>query len=165
MNKFRWGNIQDPDVYLDENNQRMMSNFRYGFAALANALLEEGKKDSAVQVLDRCMELMPNDRIPLNAAIIPLIQIYYNLDEFEKANEISREFAVISDQMLTYFESMRLEKPGKFGLSAGEYQMASRNLMSLAQLANSFNQTEYSDELIEMISNHEGSLRNAFPMQ
>ena len=165
MNKFRWGNIEDPDVYLDENNLRMMSNFRYAFAALSNALLEEAKKDSALMVLDRCMELMPNDRIPFNSAIIPVIQIYYNLGEFEKANDISRVFANTSDQSLTYYDALRLEKPGKFGLSSNEYQLASRNLMSLIQLANSYEQNDYANELIEMISNHENSLRNAFPMQ
>ena len=40
MNVFRWGNIDDPEVYLDENNLRMLTNFRYTFATLANALLE-----------------------------------------------------------------------------------------------------------------------------
>lgn len=165
MNKFRWGSIDDPDVYLDENNQRMISNFRYAFAALSNALLEEGKKDSAIQVLDRCMEIMPNERVPFNAAIIPVIQIYYNLDAMEKANAISRTFAGMMDQSLSYYEELQRSKPGKFGLSMNDYQMASRNLMSLYSLANSFEQADLGQELLEKISIHDATIRNAFPMQ
>jgi hypothetical protein len=48
MHNFRWGGINNPKVYLDENNMRMLSNIRQGFAKLAEALINEGKRDSAI---------------------------------------------------------------------------------------------------------------------
>ncbi|MDQ1332349.1 MAG: hypothetical protein QG576_383, partial [Bacteroidota bacterium] len=39
MNKFKWGNADDPSVYLDENNRRMFSNFRRLFGNLGTTLL------------------------------------------------------------------------------------------------------------------------------
>ena len=147
MNKFRWGNIEDPDVYLDENNLRMITNFRYTFSTLANALLEENQKDSAVKVLDRCMQLFPNSRVPFNAAIMPIIQLYYNMGELETANSIVREFGVLLDQEMYWYEELRKAKPNKFILSNQDYQFAFRNLYSLYSLAESYGQKELVDFL------------------
>lgn len=162
MNKFRWGNIEDPDVYLDENNLRMLTNFRYTFSTLANALLEEGRKDSALAVADRCMELMPMERVGYNAAIMPLIQIYYSLGEFEKANSISLEFGKMMEAELYYYEDLMNDKPTEFSLSANDYRFASRNLMSLFSISNSFNQVELSQQLMEMMSNHDRNTNSSF---
>ena len=43
MNKFTWGNAEDPSVYLDENNRRMFSNFRRIFGTLGKELLVKGR--------------------------------------------------------------------------------------------------------------------------
>jgi hypothetical protein len=59
MNNFEYGNMNDPDVYIDENNMRMMTNIRTSFNRLANGLVNEGKMDSAVAVIDRAFELIP----------------------------------------------------------------------------------------------------------
>src|SRR5450759_5404371 len=42
MNKFKWGNADNPSVYLDENNRRMFSNFRNIFGKLGKELLLKG---------------------------------------------------------------------------------------------------------------------------
>ncbi|MCJ7819725.1 MAG: DUF2723 domain-containing protein, partial [Bacteroidales bacterium] len=42
MNKFRWGNADDPDVYLDESNRRLFDVFRRQFGRLSKALAAEG---------------------------------------------------------------------------------------------------------------------------
>lgn len=165
INKFRWGNIQDPHVYLDENNLRMLSNFTYTFASLANALLEEGKKDSAALVLDQWYELMPNDRVPYNSAVLAIIQVYYNLGNIERANEIIDKFSGMMDQAMAFYNDMRVEKPAKFNLSMSEYQMASRNLISMFSLASNFEQEELAQRLMDIISLHEPSLRGPLQMQ
>ena len=69
MNKFVWGNINLKEVYLNENNLRMTMNFRNNFARLAMALIDEGKRDSAVKVLDRCLEIMPDETVPYNVFV------------------------------------------------------------------------------------------------
>jgi hypothetical protein len=86
MNKFRWGGIEDNDIYFDENNIRMFSNLRSSFGRLAEKLIEENKKDSALLVLDRCMELFPDHKIPYNNTLISVISAYYHAGATEKAN-------------------------------------------------------------------------------
>lgn len=44
MNKFKYGNMNDPKVYIDENNSRMMTNIRNSFNRLATGLIEEEKR-------------------------------------------------------------------------------------------------------------------------
>jgi hypothetical protein len=51
MNKFKWGNMDQPGVYLDETILRQTSNFRNIFYRLAAQLVVEGKKDSAIKAL------------------------------------------------------------------------------------------------------------------
>jgi hypothetical protein len=157
MNKFKWGNIEDPDVYLDENNLRMLTNMRYTFATLSNALIEKGKKDSALEVLDKCMELIPNDIAAFNGAIVPLIQLYYRMDQPEKANQIVRTFVNSLDRELAYYDKLRSAKPAKFSLSVNDYNMASRNLFSMFQIANSFDQDDIVMDITEIIRKYDSS--------
>ena len=45
VNKFAWGNMEKPGVWLDDNNTRMIMNFRNLLSRLAMALIQEGKRD------------------------------------------------------------------------------------------------------------------------
>ena len=48
MNKFKFGGIDNPDVYLDETVHRMCDTHRRLFVQLASQLIKEGKKDKAL---------------------------------------------------------------------------------------------------------------------
>jgi hypothetical protein len=102
MNKFKWGGINDTKVYLDENNLRMLSNMRNSFSKLADALLAVNKRDSALKVLDRGMELMPDNCVPYNYFVMPFIDVYYRLNQNDKAKAISDRLAKIAEQELSY---------------------------------------------------------------
>ncbi len=77
INKFKWGNMNDPKVYLDENNVRMSMNVRNSFVRLADGLLEQGRRDSAIAVLDRCNELVPNEKVTYNYFNLLMVESYY----------------------------------------------------------------------------------------
>jgi hypothetical protein len=103
MNKFKWGNMSDPHVYIDETNARMILNLRNTFSRLAFALVYENKLDSAVKVCDRCVEVMPNESIPFDKMLIPLIDVYFRAGKIEKANQISNILLDRYEQELIYF--------------------------------------------------------------
>lgn len=105
-NTFKWGGIDNANVYLDENNRRMLMNIKSNFARLANALIEEGKIDSAVTALDYAAELMPNKRIPFNYYDLLMAEAYYRADVPEKANEIIRIIANKTGEELNYYLSL-----------------------------------------------------------
>lgn len=112
MNKFEWGGINDTTVYLDENNLRMASNFRSNFARLAEALIKENKEDSALAVMEKCLEITPHNTIPYDFYMIPIVELYFELGKEQKAMEI---VSILSDIYLresTYYASV-IEKHKK----------------------------------------------------
>ncbi|MCB8999829.1 MAG: DUF2723 domain-containing protein [Bacteroidales bacterium] len=158
MEKFRWGGMDNPHVYLDENNMRMVSNFRYTFASLANALFEEGRLDSARRVLDRCMELTPNERVPFNTSVIPLIQNYYSLKDTVKANEMIETYLTTLEQELAYYKDQQLFSPEKFQLTSGDYQMDLSAMYNLFSLANANDQKDLSKKILDTMGRYDGGM-------
>jgi hypothetical protein len=79
VNKFQWGNMKDKRVYLDENNLRMTTNMRINIIRLADALLDSGKNDSALTVLDKCMEEMPDYNVPYNIFMTRVAEEYFRI--------------------------------------------------------------------------------------
>lgn len=109
MNNFKWGRMNEPDVYLDFYNKRTFSviKIRNNFTRLAEALVNQGKRDSAVAVLDRCMELMPQERIPYDIFTVGIAETYYQCAETEKANTIMDQYAAVCEEELNYYFSLR----------------------------------------------------------
>jgi hypothetical protein len=88
VNKYKWGNIQDPKVYLDENSIRMASHFRMLFSSLARNLAGEGKADKAERALDYCQEVIPHVSVPYNSSALGIAKGYYLIGKNEKAIEV-----------------------------------------------------------------------------
>ncbi len=88
MNKFEWGNIADPDIYLDEQHLRMCNTVRLLFSQLAETLLYEGDSTRALEVIDRCFEVIPGTAVPHGYSSTVMAALYYRLGENEKADEI-----------------------------------------------------------------------------
>jgi tetratricopeptide (TPR) repeat protein len=109
MNKFKWGGIENDEVYLDENCRRMMSNMRHNFSNLADALLLRGKRDSAAMVLDKSLELLSNDRIPFDVYMLSMVNTLYQLEDTDKARDVATKILENAYQDLDYFIS--LDKP------------------------------------------------------
>jgi hypothetical protein len=105
MNKFKWGNMNHPDVYIDETNSRMVMNIRGLFARLSSALIREGKTDSAKRVLDRCFEMMPETVATYDFFTVPLIQGYFQIGETAKASALAQKVSKNSSEELAYFFS------------------------------------------------------------
>ncbi|MCH7534896.1 MAG: DUF2723 domain-containing protein, partial [Bacteroidetes bacterium] len=146
MNKFKWGNITDPNIYLNENNMRMTMNFRNNFTRLAEAFIVEGKINKAVEVADRCFEIMPHESIPYNLFVMPLAEIYYNVGETEKANEIVKILADKYEEELQYYFTFKI---ADLKSVKRQMQQAISIMQRLSMMSGEFKQEELSKELIE----------------
>lgn len=107
MNKFEWGNMDDPSVYLNEDHRRLTVSFRNIMQRLAGALIAENKVDSAIAVLDKAMEVMPEYNVPYNYFTLLIAENYYEAGAFEKANEITRRMIEIHEDNLRYYFRFR----------------------------------------------------------
>ena len=90
MHKFKWGGLEKPGLYLDETVMRMCKSQRlFIFADLASALIYENKRDSALQVLDRCVEVFPEENVPFDFSMHHIAILYFELGQKEKAKKIA----------------------------------------------------------------------------
>ena len=109
MNKFRFGGIDRPGIYLDETVLRMCQTHRRTFIQLASQLIKEGKKDKALKALDYCQEVIPNYNVPhdyVMSSSKEMADDYLALGEVEKAEAILDEMANKSVEYLTWYLSL-----------------------------------------------------------
>ncbi len=89
MNKFKWGGVDKPGIYLDENVMRMCKSIRMVvMGKLAEDLIREGKRDKALNVLNRCMEVLPPENVPLDYSALVIGELYYAIGEKEKGSGV-----------------------------------------------------------------------------
>ncbi len=75
--------------YFNENERSLLSRKRYLFARLAEALYFDGEAEKSREILDLCIELIPNETLPYDFFILETIRGYYNLGRKSIAEEIS----------------------------------------------------------------------------
>jgi tetratricopeptide (TPR) repeat protein len=103
MNKFKWGNVNLPGVYLDETIMRMCRSYRMSvFAPLARTLIGEGENERALKVLDKAMEVLPPENVPMDYSVIYIGECYFLLGAKEKAEAIYDEVARIAVNNLNW---------------------------------------------------------------
>lgn len=105
MHKYQWGNMEKTGIYLDETNRRMCLNFRNNFARLAEVLIEQGDTIKAVEVLDRAMYLMPEEKVPYNYFILPIVESYYRAKLYQKGDSITQRLLEQQHEVLEYYNS------------------------------------------------------------
>jgi len=109
METFKWGNMNNPKVYIDENNARMMMNIRSTFNRLAEALVAEGQNEKAIKVLDRCVELIPHKIVPYNYFSMLMAETYFKAGQAEKGKDIINTIMTDYKEQLDYF--FKLDRP------------------------------------------------------
>jgi hypothetical protein len=146
MNVFKWGGIDKPDVLVDHNVQRttLVLRLRNNFNRLAEELLAQNKIDSAVNVLDRIVELLPQEKFPYDFFAIGLIESYYKANETEKANELLNNYANASLDNLRYYSSL---KPQLFKLVGYDTELNLQIMQELVAVAERFGQQDIKEDL------------------
>lgn len=103
MEKFAFGNMELPDVYLDETNRRVSYNLRNCFGRLAEQLIKEGKNEQAIKALDLCQEKMPETKFEYNYFAFGVMEGYYKAGAIEKGKAMVDKFAERLDEELAYY--------------------------------------------------------------
>jgi hypothetical protein len=147
VNKFRWGGVQDSNVYLDENNMRMLGNFRNNFGRLAETLINEGKSDSAKVVLDHCMEIMPHERVPFDYFMLQIIENYYRLGYNETATQFVNQLSDVTAGELRYFLGSDKKFRSKLDY---ELQIRMHIMQQLVSITEKYRQKEINEKQLQI---------------
>ena len=110
MNKFEWGGVDNPNVYLDETVRKMTYTMRMLFIDLAEALIMEEKYDMALNVLDKMMEKIPASATKHDYLSIQPAMAYYSLGETEKGKTLLTEIADNSMEYMSWFRTLEYNK-------------------------------------------------------
>ncbi|MDE6514932.1 MAG: hypothetical protein K2L03_02735, partial [Bacteroidales bacterium] len=105
VNTFRWGNLNDPKTAIDPESAAYTRAIRYQYILLAKALLFEGKRDSAVTVLDKSLYFFPNAQIPYDGLMLYQVETYLQAEAFEQAAALAQQLCDIYTRRLQYAES------------------------------------------------------------
>ena len=136
MGQERWGNLNDPDVTVDRESYRNAAIPRNNFMRLAQSLLREDKKEEAIAVIDRVMELFPNDKILLDIYSYAFAELYIQAGAKDKAEQVALTLAENLRQELAYFDSLRPDQASVFETERRQYVGILSNMRSTAQQQN-----------------------------
>ena len=109
MNKCKWGNLADPDVYVDPESYRSTFAPKQNFMRLAKSLLAEGKNDQAVKVCDYVQQIFPDNKIHYDYYMVEFVNTYYAAGAFDKGNKLANRLLQIYEQNLDYISSLSPE--------------------------------------------------------
>ena len=141
MNKFKFGRMNEDDIFLDNFHQRTLSivRLRYRFNRLARKLMDEGRNEEAIKVLDRIMDEMPRKNVPYGMFMPAIADTYYALGEKEKAHDILQVLYKESNDRIVYYKSLR---PAVQEAINSEIVYQLRIIANVAQLANQYDDAE-----------------------
>ena len=74
MDKWSWGgmdNVED-GIYMDENNRRMVTNFRLQLSVLAEELMKENDPNRALDILEQVLIKMPEENVPMSRVLMSI---------------------------------------------------------------------------------------------
>jgi hypothetical protein len=105
MNKYKYGNVRQEGIYLDETVTRMCYTHRRLLATLAVNLLDEGKTEQAKKVLDKCEQELPAYNVPHDYACgsIDLARAYNRTGQKQKAQQLVDLLWKKSQQYLQWY--------------------------------------------------------------
>ena len=121
MNKFKFGGIDKPGIYIDENAMRMCYSHRRIFSQLIGQLLTEGKNDKARAVLEYAEKMIPAVNVPYDwqNGALQMAEAWYKLNEMEKGDHIIKTLADKAVEYMTWYMSL---DNSRFLISSREFE-------------------------------------------
>ncbi len=152
QNKFRYGGLNEREMFVDENSARMMNVLKMTHLKLAEALTEEGKTEEAVGVLNQVYDKFKYENAPyyspynnfFNYYNLRWIDLYYRNEAKKEAEKVYALFVEDLADCIRFYE-----KPNTFASRfRGDYETAREFVKTLEQIAN-----QYQDDNLKEILN------------
>ena len=107
---FKWGGLNNPDIYFDETNTRMVMNFRNNYARLAESLYQKGAKN----IITQLEKSIPKEKKKTLAAKGLIDTENYKINQnvfFSQTKKFIKELELPKSLLIdsTYTESMNLK--------------------------------------------------------
>ena len=109
MERFRYGGLSQPGLYIDETVMRMCYTHRRLFATLALHLIADGRKDLAKKALTKAMKEIPEYNVPINymSGGSDLAKAYALIGDKANATKLDKKVFGVAEQYVNYYLSLR----------------------------------------------------------
>ncbi|MVT10368.1 DUF2723 domain-containing protein [Chitinophaga tropicalis] len=154
--KFAFGGADVKGTYFDEPNRKLLQYVRNSYTRLGTALALDGKKDSALAVLNTSDKHLLEGNFPYamttpgqmhNYSSMQTVYAYYLAGDNKKAEEISQKIIKDCTQQLNYYRGLPLSKMGN-GLQR-DAQMAEQFISLLQRMKDDFTKPGGRQQLLE----------------
>lgn len=148
LNTFKWGNIGKDGVYIDRESTRNSIIPKNNFIRVAEGLINIGKVDSAVILADRCLEVFPNEKLPYDVYMLPLINVYYSAKNFEKGNDLMKDMFDRYNEDVDYYISLDSEYLNYYNKDLSQ---AFGIMQRLVMIAKQYNQNDIAKTMSDVM--------------
>ncbi|MEM8485406.1 MAG: DUF2723 domain-containing protein [Bacteroidota bacterium] len=142
LKKFKLTNLNNPDVYYDENIRRMVDNYRNVFVQTAQTMFMQGDRAGAVELLDFLMEKIPYEVIPGTERSHLIVARAFQLagekekavDIWQKAEPLVLENLTRAQTQTTLDQTARFMQMMQIGyMEVGDYEAAAAFTNKIAE--------------------------------
>lgn len=111
MQKYKYGGLNRPGLYLDETTMRFCYSHRRLFALLATELINQGDLSRAKKVLTRAEEMIPTYNVPgvHESGSFDLAKVYVALGEKQKARKLLNYLIAEAEDYINWGSSIPKE--------------------------------------------------------
>ena len=132
MTKFKFGGIENPKVYIDDNIMRMCQTHRIQFIYLAEDLINQGDTVRAKKVLDYANKVIPAATVPYDYLSSMMALEYFRIGLNDKGNAILDAIAKNSVEYLQWFASLKPSQQMSEGNQIGQNMAVLNQVMQIS---------------------------------
>ncbi len=170
LKQFRFRRTNDPDVYFDDNIRSMLDNYRNVFSHTAEALVESGDQEGAIELLDLIMEQLPFDVIPGDEmSFLLMARAYQSAGEDDASLSLIKQMEpVVVHRLRHSFNQREQEYLGRFVqmirasyLQAGDFEAAAAFSGEIAEIAGDSSYRQTAEELRRLMQGFDSAVDTA----
>jgi tetratricopeptide (TPR) repeat protein len=132
VKRFVWGGGERKDVYFDEPNRHEFVTYRMDGSFIANQLIVEGKKDKAIELLDKVMAGITEESYYYDYTAYFIANSYYAAGAVDKASKLTKKIVKNCSDDINWIATLRDD--GKNSL-ADDVRQQFQLMQSLGQAA------------------------------
>lgn len=137
VDKAQFTNMDDASIHYAENYNFFAGNNRNHFNVLARALILDGDKDTAKQVLQHSVKVLPDEGVPFGMNNLATVQLLLQVEDKDTADHIATKMIDRAVEWLDY--GIQNEIPLT-------HQESRRSLVALNEIARYYHQSGHSEE-------------------
>lgn len=144
--KWKWGNFDKEDTYVNHSYGPSVQSMQFAMQRGAQALLNEGKKEKAIELVDQYFDAFPNMNFEYGIHAAYMIGIYSQAGAYDKAKPQMKILARNIEERINYYMTL---PDDILQLSYGtDFQAAMAVAERLVAYAQRGGDTEFQNELM-----------------